>query len=148
MSKIELKPEAVALLQRVKAHILEEPLRLNMDNWRTTNIQDDAYFDEDEHAGIPPCRTVACIAGWAVGLGAKRPGAVKNVKDYALKLLGLPKDYSAGEDWMEGSTRLFHPLDWPADLRRKLPEVGGTPEYAAVVAEAIDRFIASPEEFS
>jgi hypothetical protein len=148
--KIELKPEAVALLQRVKAHILEEPRRVYMDDWRKLGQAAKNLTD-------PPCGTVACIAGWVVELAHPNPRMVRYFHDPALRLLGLdPKEFRDDYQMMG----LFTPTSWPEDLRAELEgrldtvtwewtgPAKGTPAYAAVVAAAIDRFIASPEEFS
>lgn len=147
MSKeIKLKPEAVALLQRVKQHILEEPRRMDMLRWvenRPEHLKCAAEIGNI--AGVPPCGTVACIAGWVVQLGSVRPSQVKVVARRARQLLGLPIPRSIGKIEQFG---LFHLRFWPIELERKVRGFQpGTPEYAQVVAEAIDRFIASPEEF-
>ena len=148
--KIELNPEAVALLQRVKAHILEEPRRVYMEDWRRLG-------KAAKETTNPPCGTVACVAGWAVELAHPNPRRVRNFADRALDLLGLKPREFKDED-----CPLFYVVLWPKDLKDRLngqldynswewihaPLDAGTPEYAAVVAEAIDRFIANPAEFS
>jgi hypothetical protein len=141
--KIELKPEAVALLQRVKAHILEEPLRLNMTDWvRRGERRIGEMVDDGEHEAVPPCGTVACVAGWVVELGAKRPKQIPlSTPDKAMQLLGI-----RGVDaW---NVDLFFDNQWPAALRTAIRgKRPGTLPYAKVVAMAIERFIADPSEF-
>lgn len=147
--KIELSPEAVALLQRVKGHILATPERIRMNDWVSRGNEIEDLVADEMHMANPPCGTVACIAGWVVELGMARPKSVRegNVRKNALRLLKLSGTRLFG-DYGQPSHALFHPEKWPFDLRRRLPYRSGTPEYAAVVAEAIDLFIANPEEFS
>jgi hypothetical protein len=132
----------VELLLKVKQAILDEPARLNMDNFLKSS---DYYHDQE-----PACGTVGCIAGWAVIIDALgrdlSPQSIKkarlsiyegDVEKKACKLLGL--EYT-------GLHPLFYPWGaWPEDLDSRLrAEKPGTLAYAQVVVEAIDRYIAHP----
>jgi hypothetical protein len=135
----------VELLLKVKQAILDEPARMNMEVFVDDS---DGYINLDHQ---PACGTVGCIAGWAVLLDhvgrdsspegimkAYKAVADKSVEDEAHKVLGL------------GPAQYMHPLfypwnKWPEDLRIRLArEEPGTEEYAQVVADAIDRYIAHP----
>lgn len=131
------------LLLKVKAVILEEPKRVDMDLW----IRECA---EGENNG-PACKTVGCISGWAVLIDGMRAWRVKRpltVLRRMRKSGGPGADgFQSGRELLALNLRqanaLFFDNEWPSDLRRRLAdEYSGTPEYAAVVAEAIDRFIA------
>jgi hypothetical protein len=58
----------VELLQRVKAHILEDPNRYDQWIWIVDGL---VPGEKLVPAGriVPECGTVACIAGWAIILG-------------------------------------------------------------------------------
>lgn len=105
----------IRLLEKIKEQILGEPTSVDMDDW-------------DQPDPSTPCGTVACISGWAAHLS------------------GHPNESASGEIFLELSEEqgegLFYISDWPGDL---IFEIRGlnprTPEYAAVVAKRIDRFI-------
>lgn len=50
-----------ALLEKVKAHIAEEPRRLQMDYWYPMDKEELAELPREKH---PPCGTACCIGGW------------------------------------------------------------------------------------
>lgn len=91
----------VELLERVKAHILEDPRRLDMELW----IQDKMYGPDS-----PPCGTVGCIAGWAVELteGGAAHFRSSYITEEARKLLDLT---------FQQSGTLFHTDSWPEEFR-------------------------------
>lgn len=135
----------IELLQKVKQAILDEPRKMDMNVWF-----DRFWADEEEkvrvlrllgkeEAQLPPCGTIGCIAGWSVLLGSSMdPGELVHVGSTAARLLDL--DFEQAYD-------LFHTTTWPSDLREKLSDSEpGTIEYAQVVAEAIDRYIAGDWE--
>lgn len=106
----------VELLQKVKEKILAEPTAVNMDDW---------CFSSNK----TPCGTVACIAGWACVLSEVKD----HFRDEAPIFLKLNRINSGN---------LFYISQWPEELYEKLiKQVPGTPEYAAIVAARIDRFI-------
>ena len=116
----------VELLQRVKAHILEEPRRLEMYTWIDA---------APEHPDAPPCGAVACIAGWTCIL-AGDPEPI-STRRRAMDLLGL--------DFLHSEV-LFFVDHWPADLARKHKAAWTNEARAAAAAERIDRFIAEHGE--
>lgn len=142
------------LLLRVKAHILEEPRRLNMSEW----IQDatgevrcdfensglDSYEDfqtlpEDfqtlPKSLIPACGTVACIAGWTTQL-AGEICEDRDVEGRAKDLLDIS---------FSGSQNLFYPFNWSDKSLRDAYYSAGleNPQARAeIVAKVIDQFIA------
>lgn len=134
------------LLRKVQAAILEEPKRLDMGDW---------VFLDSKSAMAPACGTVGCIAGWSVLLNhepdpTKALDAVYDLgfNDYtffaedllgeAILILGLEEDPLQYD--------LFYDLSWPehfqARLRNTRPR---TPQYAQVVSDYIDYFIALHE---
>lgn len=132
------------LLLKVKAHILEEPRRLNMSEWKQTakpGLEVKAGYEAGKQWAAdvyvkltkktaPPCNTVACIAGWTVLLGD--PGAtydVINVGYKASQLLGLDSDI------------LFFPKNWPEPFKSTYPKCKTSRDRARLVAKVIDLFI-------
>jgi hypothetical protein len=125
----------VELLQKIKAHILEEPKRVCMSSWRLRG-------SDIERADLmrPACDTVCCISGWAAELSGS--------KDYIGRadLLGLDgtseRPTTSQEDTASQAQRLFYTSCWPPKwgsmLDRTLPQ---SQEYARVVADYIDYFI-------
>lgn len=124
------------LLLKVKETILQNPARANMSIWQSSFLEDPmlaSYFKaaNPSHAEIPPCGTVGCIAGWTLALYNRRFSL-----NYAMEAAGLL------EITPEQASELFYVGGWPTDLLRKIAKhQPGTPEYAAVIGEAIDRFI-------
>lgn len=103
----------VELLQKVKEKILAEPSAVDMDLWSSPSSS-------------TPCGTVACIGGWALLLAPKSPGLIP-----VRTLLDIDKSEAS---------KLF--FNWPLELLFALNRYShGTPEYAAIVAARIDRFI-------
>jgi hypothetical protein len=134
----------VKLLRKVKAYILAEPRRLDMDVVGVIAQGGDA----------PPCGTVGCIAGWA-GL---------------LALTVVPKNPEARVDrmsWIRGqdalhltdaqANRLFrepskagdevynmgvaYSASWPARFARRYVRASRPATRAKITAERIDHFI-------
>ena len=132
-----LTKEGIALLERVKAHILEEPRRLDMDIFvRTAGVREicpTAYW--------PKCGTVGCIAGWAVMLVKGREETIRldliggRVGGVAQELLGI-----SGAEHME----LF--FTWPEKEYRIAKVNGDHAEAARIIAAKIDQFIAERRE--
>lgn len=115
----------VDLLEKVKAHILEEPKRFDMALFIST--PDDKLF------AYPKCGTVACIAGWACTLsGIKEPANWESAGRHVLEL-------NPGE-----SDRLFYDESWPDEY---FDEYHAQKEQSSGRAEAackrIDHFIAT-----
>jgi hypothetical protein len=113
----------VELLQRIKAHILEDPRRVGMSNW---------IRRRSPREGGPSCGTVACIAGWAYILSERQ---VPPFYTQVTRLLGL--------DSQQGQ-RLFFELYWPSKFYAQIQTCQqGAAEYAQTVADRIDHFIAT-----
>ena len=128
----------VERLRKIKDHILEEPLRVNMGplicsrgnrklldaNWCI-----DITLPLSHRRRWPDCGTVGCIAGWEIILYGHPETEGANDAERRLE---LPND------------DLFYVYRWPGGLRDKISGLrGGTPAYAAVVAEAIESYISS-----
>lgn len=125
----------VELLQRIKAHILEEPKR---------------YFQQiygsrvaPENGG-PACGTVACLAGWAVILSGEElfqdydgVSLVRgDVERRAYQLTGIPENGAVGSPF---ATAAF----WPAPFARQWYTAPSTEAKARVAADYIDFIIAT-----
>jgi len=87
---------AYELLQQVCAHILEEPKRYHQGTWGLTRKHAVGVVGREN---VPPCGTVACRAGWIVGLHDGLP-SLKNrlsrnqgsVSDRANLILGFKEN--------------------------------------------------------
>lgn len=157
----------IKLLEKVKAHILEEPRRVNMAYWLalkdTTGVTNAALptvaWATVMHAAknrAPACGTVGCIAGWTI-IVARKKRAVKAltkagtrypIAQLAADVLGLTQLSRYEEESLWSQTqpsqrmRLFLPDRWPEPFRAKLKtHRPGTKAYAKVIAKRIDFFI-------
>lgn len=121
----------VELLEKVKEAILEEPLRIDMNTWA----------NEDKSV---PCGTVGCIYGWGQAITTKLRGKelweqIKRKFATITATLDNPFDISTVQ-----ASRLYYEYNWPSEYRDKLLDFEPqTPEYAQVVADRIDHFIAT-----
>jgi hypothetical protein len=133
----------VELLQRVKQHILEEPRRLDMDDWAHTSNE-------------APCGTQACIAGWACVLTGK---ATLNPRGYYTfgdplsdsyvspsrvggQALGLTPDEADRLFYAYGAEE-EEDYGWPNEYRLRYERATDAKEKAIATADRIDRFIAT-----
>jgi hypothetical protein len=141
------------LLLKVKEEILAEPRKLHMDTW----LWDARDFLEVDGEGVPeermpPCKTVGCIAGWAVAVSDPRPPS--EVAEDARFSFGFDAAKRAQSLLGLKSRKLFHHDEeaaagsggyWPEEFTARLKkEAPGTPGYARVVADVIDDLIANP----
>jgi len=111
------------LLLKVKAHILEEPKRLNMSTWvRTDEVGPDA----------PSCGTIACIAGWVCLLIDADFDRRRSYRVNAIRLLGITE---------EQADRLFYIEAWPSEFYLDYSNTFSFAKMAKVTAERIDYFI-------
>lgn len=140
-----LDPVAVERLLRVREYILQEPRRLAMHEWLATDVRKKELGDLGAHgmphAGVPPCGTVGCIAGNGIALFPDDdPGALMaGFSERGRQVLHL----TFRQGW-----ELFRPNYWPGVLSGRLYDLAsGTPAYAALVAEAIETFIAHDGEW-
>lgn len=129
----------VELLRQIQTVILEEPKRVDMGDWI-----------DSRRTNLPECGTVGCIYGWAKAIttslrGKELSNLVWGMEgmdgtdgrylDDGAKLLGLTEPQAC---------RLFFDCDWPARFRHALNRAKRqTPEYAQVVSDRIDHFIAT-----
>lgn len=151
-AKVDIGPRpttALQLLQTVRALVLAEPKRLDMEHWVRQDDKQGLVSASACYDAVPECGTVGCIAGWCTIVAGYDP---TYAGFDAAKLLGGTKaEINAFDKWecLPGTkvkdrfSNLFYPKNWPADLRERLAHTQqGTPEYATIVAERIDRFIA------
>jgi hypothetical protein len=102
-SNMPLKYE---ILEEVKRKILEEPARLDMDEWGVTGLKPGSKWSwrQSEDRRVPACGTVGCIAGW---VGIIVDGKIANGYT-AEQLLGLV----SGSEESLVLRRLFHVEYW------------------------------------
>jgi hypothetical protein len=120
----------VALLNKIKKHILAHPLAFHMGTWGSSTRKSEAT----------PCGTVACIAGWACYLSPKGKTFnagfdIKNPEtaEYAApKLLGISRRLSQ---------ELFFIGNWPRKYVDAYCELHTELEYAEIAASVIDSLI-------
>lgn len=152
----KLSKKGVALLQKVKQAILEEPKRLNMSFWGVVINPDNSEMIEEYEA--PSCNTVGCIAGWTVLYGKPKVWADLqkeakevygdvvlverniNVVGEATKLLGLSDDDSGEADLLY--TKLFYENNWDQKSYSAYHTAKTPKQRAKVTAKVIDNFIA------
>lgn len=134
----------VELLERVKAHILEEPNRLIMGTVIATDKRDfkDALDGYNHETGIvevtPPCGTAACIAGWTCILGHPeiKPSEIQynfGIATEATRLLDIPNIGA-----------LYYTNNWPEPFRTDF-KTTDLKKRAEVAAARIDHFIETGE---
>jgi hypothetical protein len=125
----------VELLQKVKAHVLEEPRRVFMGAWCLQDVH-----IRLNGLQVPDCNTIACISGWSAQL-------YNQDRRLSIGMPGYVRDREgeiALDITLEQAGRLFYLVEWPDDLYFKIKDtILQSTEYAQVVAERIDRFIAT-----
>lgn len=135
----------IELLQKIKTAILTKPTAFDMGNW----FQYQVYS---------PCGTSACLAGWAITLGAAHSDKPsegervfedqysgrngKSYSEWASELLDLPPDFN--------TRSLFYASCWPEKLADRQEEAVNAfernPEtLARIAADRIDHLIATGE---
>lgn len=134
-----VKPKLnVKLLRRIQKHILEEPRRLDMGNWKRTNM-------DGLHA--PPCGTTACIAGWALTLSGKPLPQFDNIARDAARLIGVHHTQiqygNCDEDCQAG--RLFLRLEWPEPFASDYGKTMNPGKRAKIAAARIEHLISTGE---
>lgn len=125
INETEITNLNVPLLHRIQAHILEEPKRLDMENWFTK--------EADKHYMpymVPACNTVGCIAGWATQLS----GFSSFSLDASKVILGFDKDGDLNRE-------LFYVGEWDFRFSEKYRDAENPEERAKVTVEYIDFFI-------
>lgn len=141
---------AYDLLSDVIRVIQEEPKRLLMDDWL---VQPDRHYSWTacvaKLGGPPACGTIGCVAGWVVVLAAPDLGSLKNMNidmTAVQILLGeKPWHFSASLESKERYQEINSLFSTFPDMD---PHVKlGTPEYVAVVVDAITAFQTKHEAF-
>lgn len=129
----------VEILRRVQRLFKRSPEVLDMGSW------------VGEREG---CGTVGCIAGWVCILDShgKRVRHLKGREPWEIsstartraeKLLGLSPNDVDGL-FHTAAYRLFYRHAWPGEFERRISALEpGTAEYAKVVCDRIDHFIAT-----
>lgn len=115
------------LLLKVKAAILAEPLKFDMADWFTDDMES-------------PCGTAACIAGHATAIacGAKSLQEGKRYWfDELPNITGL-----LGCDW-DQKDRLCYVEQWPLIFIKRYRDAGTREKRAQVAADRIDHFIST-----
>ncbi len=126
----------VELLKRVKQAILAVPERMGMEDWAKAS-------------DTAPCGTVGCIYGWGKALETGLRG--KELRDsitYSVQSLYADARYMPDDNpfdlTISQKMRLYFTSGWPMEYRQEImnwePQ---TPQYAQVVADRIDHFIAT-----
>jgi hypothetical protein len=123
----------VELLEKVKAHILEEPRRFNMSLF----VFNQGEIEDLPKNERPPCGTMACIAGWAVMLADGPPAIINDdyyltVEDRAVEVLGLNEEQVGA---------LFYDPAWPEKYADAYENARTPRQRARVAARRIDHFI-------
>jgi hypothetical protein len=147
----------IELLQRVKQHILDEPRRLNMGTWvstvRKTVPAFTGVYGRGE-ADLPPCGTVACVAGWAVLLsrfnGKPEEYAAFIRERNTLSPDGLTSSIGQEELGLSPSQMetLFYVGRWPERFRVAHEQAEEAADYQAmaqITADRIDYLIEAPD---
>lgn len=129
-------PLNVELLLKIKAHILEEPKRLAMQDWLVTGLKPGSEYHGDIEDTVPDCGTVGCIAGWAVMLVDNTNH--ENLTSRAIQLLGITKHPLYEQ--------LFYTDQWRQEIKIEYMlavEDEDHPAIAVATAKQIDWFIAN-----
>lgn len=147
----------IELLQRVRQHILDEPRRLNMGTWVSTvgkTVPAFAGVYGRDEADLPPCGTVACVAGWAVLLSRFNG----KPEEYAAFIRERPSLFPDGLTSSIGQEELglspsqmetlFYVGRWPERFRvahEQAEENGDYQAMAQITADRIDYLIEEPD---
>lgn len=151
-----MNKEQIALLRKVKRHILRKPSRLRMNNWivkaePNSSVTLGEGWGEPTNVKIPSCGTVGCIAGWIVLLSNNN---LDNSNNYSIKSDGKCKVFSAQQEatillgFKYVPTELFFVSDWPYQKREEYFNSTSQTQRAKIVGQVIDDFIKSHSEDS
>lgn len=158
----------VELLQKVRAHILEEPRRFNLEHWGgVIDPKEYEHIEEPWPEAVeeledviayqrPPCGAVGCIAGNTLILagevvpsehfnGLEVYVMPDNTLELAAKALGIDEEAARRlfylKEWGHRGI-FFGKVGWPMEFEEELGKHSpGTIEYAEVAAKRIDHFI-------
>jgi hypothetical protein len=146
----------VELLEKVKQHILEEPRRYNQQHW--IGVGETEIRKRFGKVGdLPPCGTMACIAGWTCILaGVDLKGVdLFSISDKAEELLGInciqadrlfssvAEDALVDEEMDEDEYQEYFSGDWPYGFAKDYVLAKTAEDRAKVAVARIDHFIAT-----
>ena len=137
------------LLKRIKRAIMKEPTRLDMDSY---------FYEEDNRKYGPPCKTVGCIAGWAVlfdtqdrlvaapknGVNAKVMVDVMNLANEEAFRKGVDVERTASRilgTGVRAGRRLFFVERWPKKFQDAYHAASNPAQIAKVTCARINLFI-------
>lgn len=163
-----LKVRAVNMLNKISAHILEEPKRLDMNSFGEVYGDTLAAKSKSlvrEHAiphELPACRTQGCIAGWGIFL--TRPSIWKSlfhkvdhdqsmpiedaepfeentVHEVAMELIGLTDEQAKQLFYFKGWVWNGPEVGWPAKFAEAYNVAKSAKQRAKVTVARIKHFI-------
>jgi hypothetical protein len=133
----------VGLLRKIQKYIMAEPRRFTMGTYhfRALDASDwkhEFIYYKDMSKSMPPCRTAACIAGWAGILSAD-----KKFRDAirAHELLRLPKNWLSNGFVHPRNHPLFFAENWPSQFYKAYNTSKTPRERAKVACDRIDYLI-------
>lgn len=134
----------INLLERTRDYILREPSAINMNEGICSTVIAKNRF---RHAQTASCDTVGCIAGTGVMINMRLTGMkladIQSAMGSTWWLRLRDKAVAAFDITTEQARRLFLEKMWPNLFYNRLICFNpGTQEYAQVVADRIDYFIA------
>jgi hypothetical protein len=142
----------VALLKKIKEHILAKPNRFVM---RTFVLKSKdygkEYKDDDwQMRKFDKCGTAACIGGWAVLLHDGINADVSDIRNKAVKVLGLDRERGDDDNYDEddydlAGDYLFETSCWPEPFSTNFDTAKTPAARAKVAAKRIDHLIATGE---
>jgi hypothetical protein len=134
----------VALLRKVKSHILHHPNQFLMTDWIIKRWGDDQkqFSGDGQKQKFDECGTAGCIAGWACMIKLKQARLDWDVPAKGQTILGLDDDQAE---------RLFFVHDWPEKMREEYisnmnDSPGSLENRARIAAQRIDHFIKTKGE--
>jgi hypothetical protein len=152
----KLSKKAIRILTKVKEHILEEPKRLDMDQFAAV------YSPDTKDPNLPACKTQGCIAGWTILL--EKPKVWKELSataatlqfeqdldstsdDTAADILGIDSEQADNlfffKEWIMSEDEEGNALGWPETYARAYDKAKTLKARASVTAKRIDHFIAT-----
>lgn len=138
----------VAMLRKVKRHILKNPARLRMDSWVKRGQPDEKIintscgYNEPSTYNIPSCGTVGCIAGWVTLLDA-----IAKKEEYQDNAISERARAILNENYRFNPFELFYVDYWPEEFAAKYTDEDVTQEERAkIVGEVIDLYIKQYQE--
>lgn len=117
----------IPLLLKVKAAILAEPAKFDMDEWVARDPSS-------------PCGTTCCIAGHAVAIQQKFE-SLKELLAFPYSVWSMAQD-STELDYQQTKVLFFHD-SWPSEFANRYRNCKTPRGRAKVAADRIDRFIES-----